>query len=170
MQTFFFLLLIRKNLFFSSQAKEQAFFPLYNPIFCQFCERTFFLVFYSLLNKLFFHHFLVNTSKKPRIFPLPSLIWSAPKLTFGLVYQRVSRHRADNVLLFSSWYRIFFGRPSASQSSVQYQEVSTPSSCHLGSTKCRRTSTAVFSHQVSPLFYFFFFLMAAPTVRNTKKY
>ena len=58
-QSILFVLLTRNKLF--SEAKEQAyFFSPYNPNFLPVFVNELFIL-YSLLDKLFFHHFLLST-------------------------------------------------------------------------------------------------------------
>ena len=47
----------QKQYFFLSGKGTSNFFPQITPFFCQFCEKIFF---YSLLNKQFFHQFVLN--------------------------------------------------------------------------------------------------------------
>ena len=71
------LLTGNEPLFPLRQRNKQICFPHITSFFCQFCKQTFY--FYSLLDKLFFHHFLLNIFFFPNTHsPHPHIIWSAP--------------------------------------------------------------------------------------------
>ena len=79
---FFFRSWPETNLFPLSGKGTSKFPPPYNPIFCQFCERSFCFsqfaeqtIFSSLFAEQYFFFFAKNPSQQP---PPPRIIWSAP--------------------------------------------------------------------------------------------
>ena len=57
-QTFFLLLSRNNPLFFLPLRQRNKHIPPITPLFLLVCAQTF--LFFSLLNKIFFHHFLLN--------------------------------------------------------------------------------------------------------------